>query len=451
MTKLGFLLKTKTGNILYQSVKDLPIIDYHNHLSVEDIIQDRRFLDIYDLWIKPDPYKHRAMRMCGVAEEYITGTATNEEKFVKWCETLPKLLLNPLSHWSMMELETVFGITELPNGKNAKSIYERCNRYLQEHNVTANGLLRLFNVEYACPCASLIDDVSIFEKNAWVAPSLRGDDVVVPTAEFIKSLEASTEIKVGCLADFEKAIEKRLLDFRAAGCVFSDHALDDGFVFYPDDGANGGRFLDLLDGKLDAAEGAKLSSYVLLTLGKLYAKHGFVMQLHIGAQRYTSSKLREKVGPAGGFAGIGNSVDARSLTRFLDAIDCAEYGLPKTILFTLNPADNALISVLSGSYAKDGMEGLITQGPAWWWCDHKLGITEMLENTSAFGTLSNFIGMTTDSRSFLSFVRHDYFRRILCDWLGEKWENGELLCDENGVKALARKLCYENAKKEVNK
>lgn len=451
MKKDDFLLNNDMAKTLYEEIKELPIIDYHNHLSVADILENKRFTDVYELWVKPDPYKHRSMRMCGVAEKYITGDATNEEKFVKWCETLPKLLLNPLSHWSMMELETVFGIMEVPNAQNAKSIYESCNRYLQEHEVTANGLLGLFNVEYACPCASLIDDVKRFEENAMVAPSLRGDDIVQPTADFIKNLERCGETQISSLTDFVSLIEKRLLDFRKVGCVFSDHALDDGFVFYPDDGANGGRFLDLLDGKLDGAEYAKLSSYILLVLGKLYAKHGFVMQLHIGAQRYTSTKLRGAVGAQGGFAGIGNSVDVRSLTRFLDFIDCAEYGLPKTVLFTLNPADNALISVLSGSYAKDGVEGLITQGPAWWWCDHKLGITEMLENTAAFGTLSNFIGMTTDSRSFLSFVRHDYFRRILCNWLGKKWEQGELLCDIDALKELAKKLCYENTKREVKR
>ena len=163
--KTNFLLNTQTGQRLYESVKELPIVDYHNHLSVADILQNKRFTDVYELWVQPDPYKHRAMRMCGVAEKYITGDATNEEKFIKWCETLPKLLLNPLSHWSMMELETVFGITEAPNAENAKEIYKRCNEYLQKHSVTANGLLQLFNVEYACPCASLIDDVKNFEKN----------------------------------------------------------------------------------------------------------------------------------------------------------------------------------------------------------------------------------------------------------------------------------------------
>ncbi len=450
MLSSDFLLNNRTAKTLYEGIKALPIIDYHNHLSMDDIGKDKRFYDIFDLWIKPDPYKHRAMRMCGMPERYITGDATNEEKFVKWCETLPKLLLNPLSHWSQMELKTVFGITELPNGENAKRIYETCNRYLKEHEITANGLLKLFRVEYACPCASLTDDISAFEGNPSVAPSLRGDDILLPTAGFLKKLTDCTNMEIHGLADFERAVETRLLAFKKANCVFSDHALDNGFVFYPDDGENGARFQSFIKGELSETDRAKLSSYVLFTLGKLYAKHGFVMQLHIGAERYTSSRLREKVGPAGGFAGIGNSVDVRSLTTFLDAIDCAEYGLPKTVLFTLNPSDNALVSVLSGSYAKDGVSGLITQGPAWWWCDHKQGIIEMLENASAFSALSNFIGMTTDSRSFLSFVRHDYFRRLVCDWLGRKWEQGELLCDEKGVETLAKKLCYQNAKDAVN-
>ena len=192
-----------------------------------------------------------------------------------------------------------------------------------------------------------------------------------------------------------------------------------------------------------------MRSHILLRLATLYAKHHFVLQLHIGAQRYTSTRLRNCVGPAGGFAGIGNSVNVVALTRYLDTVEKAEYGLPKTLLFTLNPADNALISVLSGSYAKDNVSGLITQGPAWWWCDHKLGILDVLENTATFGVLSNFIGMTTDSRSFLSFVRHDYFRRVLCAWLATKYERGEILCELNDLQNIAIDLCYKNAKKIV--
>ena len=187
--------------------------------------------------------------------------------------------------------------------------------------------------------------------------------------------------------------------------------------------------------------------YLLVFLGKQYAKREFVMQLHIGAERFTSTRLREIAGPVGGFAGIGNCVHVKSLTKLLDAIDLTSYGLPKTVLFTLNPADNAVFSVLSGSYAKDGVSGLVTQGPAWWWCDHQKGMTDMLENTTAFSVLSNFIGMTTDSRSFLSFVRHDYFRRILCDWIAKKVDEGVFPNDFEVLTNLVYQLCYENAKK----
>ena len=449
MLKNGFLLSTERAKALYDSVKALPIIDYHNHLSLADVSQNRRFLDVYDLWIAPDPYKHRAMRMVGVEEYYITGGATKEEKFVKWCETIGKLSMHPLSHWSYMELERVFGVTEKIDGVNAKKLYAYCNQYLQEKEVTVDSLLSFFNVEYACPCASLADELALFGEDKRLAPSLRGDDIVAVTESFVQKLEGLTGMKIDGLSAYERGVSIRLDEFKNRGCTYSDHALDNGFVFYEDDGKNAERFTSALQGNITAADKQRLASYLLVFLGKEYAKRGFVMQLHIGAERYTSSKLRKAAGAAGGFAGIGNSVDARSLTQFLDAVDCTEYGLPKTLLFTLNPADNALVSVLSGSYSKDGVAGLVTQGPAWWWCDHKLGMVDMLENTAVFGLLSNFVGMTTDSRSFLSFVRHEYFRRILCDWLAQKWEQGELLCDEDELVDLAKKLCYQNAKNSV--
>ena len=451
MLNAEFLLTNKTGARLYENIKDLPIIDYHNHLSVKDIAENKRFLDVYELWIAPDPYKHRAMRMCGVPEEYITGGASKEEKFAAWCETLPKLLLNPLSHWSYMELEKIFAWTAPISGENAKALYTYCNEYLQTHEITVDTMMKIFGVEYACPCASIVDDTAAFATDVRFAPSLRGDDIVAPTPAFIEKLAAVSGVKIETLADMQKAIRMRLDAFDSSGCRFSDHALDNGFVFYADDGNNEMRFAAACKGGLFGEDKARLASYLLVFLGEEYAKRNFVMQLHIGAERYTSSKLREKVGPAGGFAGIGNSVDVRSLTAFLDTVDRTDGGLPKTVLFTLNPADNALISVLSGSYAKDNAAGLITQGPAWWWCDHKQGILEMFENAAVFSAFSNFVGMTTDSRSFLSFVRHDYFRRVLCDWLGKKWEQGELLCTETDVVNLAKKLCYENAKSAVGR
>ena len=444
--KVDFLLNSEISKQLYQRVARLSIIDYHNHLSIEDISKNKRFDNIYDLWIKPDPYKHRAMRMCGVDERFITGDATNEEKFIKWAETLPKLILNPLSHWSAMELAWLCSIEESLNGRNAKRIYEQCNSYLQNNMVTVGSLLELFQVEYACPCQSLIDDIRCFADSERFSPSLRGDDIVLPSKIFLEKLEQITEIKINGLSDFENAVEKRLVDFRNVGCRFADHALDDGFLFYEDDGNNEQRFEMLLRDDISKENQERLRSYILVRLAALYAKCNFVLQLHIGAQRYTSTRLRSCVGPAGGFAGIGNSVNVSTLTRYLDRVESTEYGLPKILLFTLNPADNALISVLSGSYAKDNVSGLITQGPAWWWCDHKLGMIEMLENTATFSVLANFIGMTTDSRSFLSFVRHDYFRRVLCDWLAKKYEKGEILCELNDLQDLAINLCYNNAK-----
>lgn len=437
-----FLLKSETAVKLYEKVKTLPIIDYHNHLSVDDIKNNTRFSDVYHLWVKTDPYKHRAMRMCGVPEKYITGDAPEKEKFVAWCETLPNLIGNPLYHWTKMELE-LLGVDIFPNGDNAEKIYDLCNEYLKNNVVTAKSLLQRFNVEFACPCASLTDD--LFEGDGSIAPSLRGDDIVNPDIKTIKSLEMAAGVKISSLDDYKKAISIRLEEFEKANCKFADHALDNGFKFYADDGKNNERFDALMRGKSEEIEAQKLSSYLLLCLGEEYAKRNMAMQLHIGAQRNTSTRLREIAGPAGGYAAIGNSVNVKSLTKLLDTIE-QKGGLPKIILFTLNPADNALISVLSGSYSKDRVNGLVTQGSAWWWCDHKSGIENMLENAASFSAISNFVGMTTDSRSFMSFVRHDYFRRILCSFFADKFDGGEVFCEFEELVEVLEKMCYKNAK-----
>lgn len=441
-----FLLNSEKAKLLYSYVRELPIVDYHNHLSVQEIKENKRYIDIYEVWVKPDPYKHRAMRMCGVEEEYITGSASNKEKFTKWCETLPKLIGNPLHHWSMMELDMIFHIPDSPNANNAADIYERCNRYLAENIVDVSSILKQFSVCYLCPCASLADDLTLFSGNEAIAPSLRGDDVVNLSSDFINKLQTVTGHKIKDLSTFKTAVWTRIQAFYQAGCRFADHALDDGFVFYPDDGKNAERFDAVCKGNIPLEDSKRLASHLLVFLGECYSKIGFVMQLHIGAKRYTSSKLRAQVGPNGCFAGIGNNIKVKSITEFLDCVDNCQYGLPKTMLFTINPADNAIVAVLSGSYAKKGVSGLITQGPAWWWCDHKQGLVEMLEHITSYSILSNFMGMTTDSRSFLSFVRHDYFRRILCSWVAEKAECGDFPDDMEELKALVHKLCYQNAK-----
>lgn len=442
---MKYLLNNETAAKLYESVKDLPIIDYHNHLSLSEISENKRFTDIYDLWIKPDPYKHRVMRMCGVDEEYITGNATSFEKFKAWCTVFPKLLGNQIYVWSKTELEAVFGISETVSAQNAESLYKKANKFLAENDVTPEYLMKLFKVELACPCTSFTDGISFFCGNSLFSPSLRGDGAVNVTADFVKELETKTDMKITCLKEYENALKQRLDALEDAGLKFADHALDNGFIYYEDDAKNGERFEKVLSGKSCEEEQSRLSSYILTFLGHEYAKRKIVLQLHIGAQRKTSTRLRAATGPAGGYAGIGNSADVVSLVRFLDTLDSFESKIPKTVLFTLNPADNALFSVLSGSFSKSGVSGVITQGPAWWWCDHKSGIRDVLESTSAFGLLSNFIGMTTDSRSYLSFLRHDYFRRVLCDFLAEKFNNNELLCEYGELETVAKSICYYNA------
>lgn len=442
------MLKGTLAKQLYDCVKELPIIDYHNHLSMTEIAENKRFEDIYGLWIQPDPYKHRAMRMCGVEERCITGDAPTEDKFRAWCSVFPELKGSPLYLWSLAELKFL-GIDLIPNGENWVEIWKQASSYLQSHKLTVSALLKAFRVEYACPCASLTDDLSVFAKRDNLAPSLRGDTILVPDSKLLADLATETGIAIVDLESFQQAVAVRLQAFHQEGCRFSDHGLDNGFVYVPDDGGNAMRFQKILAGEtLDGEESQKFASGMLLFLGQEYAKLGFVMQLHMGAQRYTSTRLRELAGPAGGFAGIGNSISVDSLTTFFDGLEQTGY-LPKTMVFPLNPADNALVSVLSGSYSKDGVKGLITQGPAWWWCDHAFGIRQVLDNVSSFGLLSNFVGMTTDSRSFLSLVRHDYFRRILCSWMAEKAETGELPDSVEELSPLLKKICYENARESI--
>lgn len=445
----NFLLTSECARKLYhQCAEKLPIIDYHNHLSVTDIVSERVFENITKLWISVDPYKHRAMRILGIPERYITGEASDYEKFEQWYGCLPRLAGNPLYDWSMMEFHKVFEIELYPFDKAAKEVWELANQRLKD--LSSVKILNKFHIEYCAPCASLVDELSLFDKTKGICPSLRGDDIVNVNVSMVKRLESISGVKINSLGDYEKAIEKRLADFIEVGCKYSDHALDDGFLYAVDDGNNGHRFQMVLQGReLSVNDKKYLSSRILRSLAGFYARYSFTMQLHIGAKRSTSTRLRSIAGPAGGFAAIGNCVSVKTLTDMLDDIEKQEYGLPKTLLFTLNPADNAVMSILSGSYSKDGIEAIISQGPAWWWCDHYHGMREMLENLMVYGVLSTFVGMTTDSRSILSFVRHDYFRRILCEWIGEKVEKDVLPDDFDILSDIVKKMCYYNVAKTI--
>jgi glucuronate isomerase len=308
-------------------------------------------------------------------------------------------------------------------------------------------MLDKFHVTYTAPCASIIEDMTILKEFDKIAPSLRGDDMAAMSHQFIRQLEEVQGREITTLADYFRQIGERLRLFHEAGCRFADHGLDNGFHYYPDDGNNHKRFRELRDNmKISLRDQEMLSSEILRFLASAYGEMNWTMQLHIGAQRYTSTRLRQIAGPAGGFAGIGSGCDVDSLTRMLDDFEKGRGGLPRTILFTLNPADNAVMAVLGGSYSQDGMAGKVQLGPAWWWNDHLYGMREVFETISTYGVLSVFAGMTTDSRSILSNVRHEYFRRAFCGWMGDKVGNGEMPGDKDALRKLAEDVCFNNAK-----
>ena len=438
----NLFLTTPLAQTLYQSAAALPLVDYHNHLSVSDIARNRVFDNITQMWLAGDPYKHRLMRICGVDEHFITGAASDAEKFAAWCRVFPDLVGNPLYDWCRMEMEWVFGIDLTICGKNADALWQETNARLREPAFSAQGLLDRFDCRYAAPCTKLLDDLSPFSGLSRLAPSLRGDDLLFPTAELIRGLSAVAGVRIGSREGLREALRVRLEAFCAVGCRFADHALDSGFRYVPDDGQAEARFAACLE--CAPADRDAVACDMLRLLAPLYAEHGWVMQLHIGAQRYTSSRLRRLAGATGGFAAIGNSADAASLAALLDDLEAAG-GLPRTLLFPMNPTDNAVISVLTGSFSETGAAPKVGQGPAWWWNDHAYGMRRALEAMRNYSVLSVFIGMTTDSRSLLSMLRHDYFRRVLCGWLGELAARGEMPEDPNLLTALVRRLCYENA------
>ncbi len=445
-----YLLHTPLARRLYhECAADLPIIDYHNHLETQDLAEDRCFENLTRLWIAADPYKHRALRICGVPERLITGNASDEETFEAFMKVLPKLAGNVLYDWSMLELARVFDIDLAPHKTDPRAVWNAANAKLRQPGFSAQGLLAGFRVEYLAPCTPVDGCLAPFAALDIAAPSLRGDSLLALTADTVHAVERLTGIDCRDLDGFTAALSHRLDAFARAGCRFADHALDEGFMYYPDDGANPRRYAQLLRGKLEPDEQPKLSCELLRRATGEYATRNWTLQLHIGALRFTSTRLRAIAGPAGGFAAIGGGCDLRGLARMLDDFEKSDTGLPRIVLFTLNPADSAALAALSGSYCRDGVAGTVGLGPAWWWNDHLPGIRQALETVSAYGVLSAFIGMTTDSRSLLSLTRHEYFRRVLCGWLGDKAARGEMPDDPDALEPIVRAVCYENAKEAV--
>jgi len=424
---------------LYSWVKELPIVDWHNHLDMKMLAEDKPLGSLYEVWVKADPYKHRAMRICGEPERLITGDAPEEEKWAAWTRTLPKLVGNPLFAWAMQEL--AFLNEELKMENVELRIGNLRNVSLA--GWTPSKMLKRFGVEYLSPCVESkfkIENVkckmmesrnarhrnspfSILHSTLTIVPSLR--------------MNAGDEISVETLEKFD-----------AAGCRVVDVSVD------------------------DVSKLSTLNSQ-LSTVAAFAATNGWTMLLHLGALRETSARLRAAAGPAGGFAGMRSPVDPAAVAAFLNALEtmpncfshkehkehkdfanfaffAANKSLPRTILMSLNPEAHAQLAVLAGSFNGEGMPGKVQLGPAWWWCDHEEGMRDVLEKNAAYGVLSTFVGMTTDSRSLLSFVRHDYFRRVLCKWVAEKVASGAFPDDEALLRPMLENICYKNAHDMVN-
>ncbi len=454
--KEDFLLSSSLAKELFRTASGLPVIDYHNHLSVSDLACNRKYEDMGELWLRSDPYKHRALRILGVDERFITGDASKFEKFAVWAQNLPRLIGNPLYHWTALEMSRVFGIDEPLSECNAESVWSLTNAKLAQDEYSSMKLLERFNVKVICPCTGLTDDLAVYEplkdsKNYRIVPSLRVDDMVAGGKTFWQDLADWSGVEIVSLNTFRQAIRTRLQAFDGMGCRFADHSLDSGFSYLPDDGGNEKRLSRLLRGeKLQSGDQVALQSELLRIMGEEYATLNWTVQLHIGAQRFTSSRLRAIAGLAGGYACIGQSCQVADVAALLDAWEQNPSGLPGVILFTLNPADNAVMATLTGSFNGSGRNGKVQFGPAWWLNDHIPGMREHLEYLSVYGVLSTFIGMTTDSRSLLSFVRHEYFRRILCDWMADKVIKGEFPDNDELLHGIVTALCYGNAASYFN-
>jgi glucuronate isomerase len=452
-----YFLHSSLAEELYHNIAAKhSIIDYHNHLRPEYLATNRKFENTADAWVVSDPYKHRAMRISGVPENGITGPASYEQKFMYWAATVPKTLGNPLFMWTALELKRIFGIEEFLSEKNAVDIWKTCNAQLENDDYGAVGILRKFDVEILCTSDDLLDDLghhvnATSKQGIEVFPSLRGDSILAIDSPVFKTwfekLQSLSSQQINDFDSYLSAIIEKLDAFTKAGCRLADHSLDGGFVF-----ENSGRkaaagiFLKWVSGKdLSRTEINGFKNYLLHFLGKEYAQRGWVLQLHIGAQRLTSSRLRKLAGPTGGFATIGNSCDISGLCSYLDSLE-SENKLPKIILYTLNPADNEAFSVLTGSFSEDGVSGKIQFGPGWWYNDQYEGISKQLTDLASYGLLSQFIGMTTDSRSVFSFSRHEYFRRILCNKIATWVNEGNLPNDLPVLSKLVSNIVYFNSK-----
>ena len=456
-----FLLQNDTAKMLYHTYAEkMPIIDYHNHLSVKEIYEDKTYDSITEVWLGGDHYKWRAMRSAGVPEERITGSAEAFDKFSAWAKTVPQLFGNPLYHWTALELKRYFEISTPLNEKNAKEMYAICNEKLQRKDFSVRELIAKMNVEILCTTDDPADSLEYHKKlkeeesRFKVLPTFRPEKAMAIGKDGYKEyVEKLSEVSDVAITDFDSllsALTKRLEYFCEVGCRITDHSLESG-IYKPTDKDEVDKILKnrLSGGQISSEEEIKFKGYLLIALAKEYHRKGLVMQLHIGAMRNNATRMFVALGADAGFDSQDDFSYARELSALLNEAD-KKGKLPKTVLYCLNPKDTQMLASMMGNFQDGSCPGKIQLGPAWWFLDHKSGMEAQMQALMEYGVFGTFIGMLTDSRSFLSFSRHEYFRRILCNMMGERVEAGEYPWNEEFLGQMVQNICYNNIKQYLD-
>lgn len=454
----NFLLKTKTAQTLYHEfAKQMPVIDYHNHLPPDQIADNIRFNNLTHAWLYGDHYKWRAMRTNGIKEEYCTGNASDYDKFSKWAETVPYTLRNPLYHWTHLELQRYFGIKEVLNPVSSQRIYDKASEMLQGTSFSTRGLLAHMHVEVVCTTDDPLDSLEHhkrFKKEEGTGlkmlPTFRPDKfILIDNPNFRHSVEKLGIVfghEIKDFYDLLKALRARADEFASLGCKLSDHGLEHIYsAHYTEEGADKAFKTVLAGHPISEKEALEFKSAILHALGIMYSELGWTQQFHLGALRNNNKRALRVLGPDTGWDSIGDWPQAQALSKFLGKLD--EYDqLAKTVIYNLNPADNEVIATMIGNFNDGSVAGKVQFGSGWWFLDQKDGMEKQINTLSNMGLLTRFVGMLTDSRSFLSFPRHEYFRRILCNILGDDIENGELPNDLIWTGKVVQNICYNNAK-----
>ena len=455
-----FLLQTETARKLYhEEAAGLPIIDYHCHLDPRMVADDHRFASITELWLGGDHYKWRAMRTNGIDEHYITGQASDWEKFQKWAETVPYCMRNPIYHWTHLELRTAFGIDKLLNPANARDSYEECNEKLSRPEYSARGLMRRYRVETVCTTDDPADSLEYHRRTresgfeVKMLPTWRPDKAMAiedPAAyrQYIERLGAAADCAIVSYNSLIDALQRRHDFFDQMGCRLSDHGINEFYAEPFTQAEVEAIFQKVLSGKAPTQQEVwTFRSALMLDFGRQDARSGWTQQFHYGPIRNNNTKMMRLLGPDTGYDSIGTPDVAASLARFLDRL-CLEGNLAKTILYCINPADNEMLATMIGNFQEAPVPGKLQFGSGWWFNDQKDGMERQMNALSVLGLLSRFVGMLTDSRSFLSYPRHEYFRRTLCNLLGNDVEQGELPLEEMPrIREMVRDICYWNAKR----